>query len=124
MKSIARTAVLCCSLFLDKSLVCQHPESCTILSSIEGEPSARVNYTVDAISGQYIEEEVDYILTGPEPVLIRRMLASGDTPCYANCKPVIGNQAGWEYNSYIKLIMRCESQSYGHQPQDHQCCIV
>ena len=69
MKFIARTFILCCSLFFDASVYCQNPRAYTILSTMEGEPSARINQTVDALSGQSIEEEVDYILTGPEPVL-------------------------------------------------------
>lgn len=43
----------------------------------EGLPSSLVNRSVCAISGEYVEAEVDMILPGPEPLMIHRNYSSG-----------------------------------------------
>lgn len=49
-----------------------------LLSCVEGVPEGMIAHHVDAISGQYVDVEVDLYLPGPNPLVLQRNYESGD----------------------------------------------
>jgi len=51
---------------------------CSPLANLEGDPSTIVNGSVNVITGDYIDTDVDLILPGPEPLVLQRSYTSSD----------------------------------------------
>ena len=49
-----------------------------LISCIEGVPEAKIAKQVDAVSGQFVDVEVDLYLTGPDPLVLQRNYESAD----------------------------------------------
>lgn len=51
-------------------------ETTTSVATLEGLPSSLVNQSVCAISGQYTNQSLDFVLPGPEPLVFQRTYSS------------------------------------------------
>lgn len=49
-----------------------------LISCIEGVPEAKIAQHIDAISGQFVDVEVDLFLHGPDPLVLQRNYESSD----------------------------------------------
>lgn len=101
-------------LFLTVYLNClsavENPSSLT-----DGLPSSIVNGTVNVITGEFLDSEVDLVMTGPEPVVLQRAWCNGE-PDFNTLSH------GWSFSHLQtleiqkeknKLVLRCR-EAGGH----------
>lgn len=69
----------------------------TLISTIEGVPEAKIAEHIDAISGQFVDVEVDLYLAGPDPLVLQRNYESAD---FATGK----NSGSWRLLSHCFLV--------------------
>jgi hypothetical protein len=49
-----------------------------LICTVEGVPEAKIADQIDAVSGQFIDVEVDLYLSGPDPLVLQRNYESAD----------------------------------------------
>lgn len=83
-----------------------------LISCIEGVPEAKIADHVDAISGQYIDVEVDLYLLGPDPLVLQRNYESGDF--------MFGKSPGsWRLLSHCFLVAGEDNKSCAVKGERH-----
>lgn len=72
---------ICTLVFASSTVVADEEDHVPSIASTSGMPSSLVNGSVCAITGEYVESELDMVLPGPEPLILRRIYSSNNDTC-------------------------------------------
>lgn len=90
--------------FLISLQLFSNPKDPYVLAATEGEPSLNIADCVNAITGDFVISEVDHIIPGIEPIVLRRSYLSGDGH---------GENGGWDFFPHLRLILKNNAESDG-----------
>jgi RHS repeat-associated protein len=77
-----------------------------IQAATDGDPEMVVSQHVNILTGDFVSVEEDYVVSGVEPIPLRRIYVSGDGR---------GADGGWEFFPHTQMMLFLKHEKYDHE---------